>query len=202
MPLREAPLPSKRVASARHYAPAPAAAAPPVPPHRPPRSSSISTASARKPPEPLRRAVADCLSPPAPHTHGPAAAAASAAAEASRTLRVRGSIGSVNHYIILYYIIYHSALYLGSYLPALSCVCKSYISILLHYKHAQKRDYAFIYLQTSIARIRYFLICYLTPLPCRRAIRFCEPHYRVPAVLHPFTPRVMLASRVFITPSL
>ncbi|KAG2603577.1 hypothetical protein PVAP13_5KG780500 [Panicum virgatum] len=79
MPLREAPLPSKRLASARHYAPA---AAPPVPPHRPPRSASISTASARKPPEPLRRAVADCLSPPAPHTHGPAAAA-----EASRTLR-------------------------------------------------------------------------------------------------------------------
>ncbi|KAF8646725.1 hypothetical protein HU200_065692 [Digitaria exilis] len=87
MPLREAPLPSRRVASARHYAAA-AAGAPPVPPHRPPRSSSISTASSRKPPEPLRRAVADCLSPPAPHTHGPAAAAASAAAEASRTLRV------------------------------------------------------------------------------------------------------------------
>ncbi|KAF8646883.1 hypothetical protein HU200_065689 [Digitaria exilis] len=86
MPLREAPLPSRRVASARHYAAA-AAGAPPVPPHRPPRSSSISTASSRKPPEPLRRAVADCLSPPAPHTHGPAAAAASAAAEASRTLR-------------------------------------------------------------------------------------------------------------------
>ncbi|CAO2172908.1 unnamed protein product [Urochloa humidicola] len=86
MPLREAPLPSKRVSSARHYAPA-AAAAPPVPPHRPPRSASISIASARKPPEPLRRAVADCLSPPAPHTHGPAAAASSAAAEASRTLR-------------------------------------------------------------------------------------------------------------------
>ncbi|KAG2594509.1 hypothetical protein PVAP13_5NG010400 [Panicum virgatum] len=84
MPHREAPLPSKRLASARHYAPV---AAPPVPPHRPPRSASISTASARKPPEPLRRAVADCLSPPAPHTHGPAAAAASAAAEASRTLR-------------------------------------------------------------------------------------------------------------------
>ncbi|CAO2181590.1 unnamed protein product [Urochloa humidicola] len=86
MPLREAPLPSKRVSSARHYAPAPASA-PPVPPHRPPRSASISIASARKPPEPLRRAVADCLSPPAPHTHGPAAAAVSAAAEASRTLR-------------------------------------------------------------------------------------------------------------------
>ncbi|CAO1947404.1 unnamed protein product [Urochloa humidicola] len=86
MPLREAPLPSKRVSSARHYAPA-AAAAPPVPPHRPPRSASISIASARKPPEPLRRAVADRLSPPAPHTHGPAAAASSAAAEASRTLR-------------------------------------------------------------------------------------------------------------------
>ncbi|OQU88275.1 hypothetical protein SORBI_3003G444800 [Sorghum bicolor] len=97
MPLREG---AKRVASARHYAPAAPAPAPapgpgpagaPVPPHRPPRSvsaaGSISTASARKPPEPLRRAVADCLSPPAPHTHGPAAAAASAAAEASRTLR-------------------------------------------------------------------------------------------------------------------
>ncbi|WVZ67224.1 hypothetical protein U9M48_016332 [Paspalum notatum var. saurae] len=78
MPLREA----KRVASARHYGPvAPAPA--PVPPHRPPRSASISTASARKPPEPLRRAVADCLSPHAPHTHPTAAAAA---AEASRTL--------------------------------------------------------------------------------------------------------------------
>ncbi|ONM34191.1 hypothetical protein ZEAMMB73_Zm00001d041953 [Zea mays] len=91
MPLREG---AKRVSSARHYAPAaptPAPAGAPVPPHRPPRSvsaaGSISTASARKPPEPLRRAVADCLSPPAPHTHGPAAAAASATAEASRTLR-------------------------------------------------------------------------------------------------------------------
>ncbi|XP_006645402.2 uncharacterized protein LOC102706703 isoform X2 [Oryza brachyantha] len=82
--------PSKRAsgatatASARHYAPQ-------LPPHRPPRSvslaASISTASARKPPEPLRRAVADCLSPPAPHTHGPPAAASSAPAEASRTLR-------------------------------------------------------------------------------------------------------------------
>ncbi|CAL4959213.1 unnamed protein product [Urochloa decumbens] len=88
MPLREAPLPSKRVSSARHYVPAASSsAAPPVPPHRPPRSASISIASARKPPEPLRRAVADCLSPPAPHTHGPAAAGSSAAAEASRTLR-------------------------------------------------------------------------------------------------------------------
>ncbi|KAL6613719.1 hypothetical protein ACP70R_035989 [Stipagrostis hirtigluma subsp. patula] len=87
MPLREIPPPSTRVSSARHYAPAAAAPSP----HRPPRSVSaaatISNASARKPPEPLRRAVADCLSPPAPHTHGPAAAAASAAAEASRTLR-------------------------------------------------------------------------------------------------------------------
>ncbi|VAH70312.1 unnamed protein product [Triticum turgidum subsp. durum] len=46
-------------------------------------AAAASSASARKPPEPLRRAVADCLSPPAPHTHGPAAAAA----EASRTLR-------------------------------------------------------------------------------------------------------------------
>ncbi|KAK3166632.1 hypothetical protein QOZ80_1AG0048320 [Eleusine coracana subsp. coracana] len=81
MPLRD---PGPRVTSARHYGPA-------APPHRPPRSvsaaASISTTSIRKPPEPLRRAVADCLSPPAPHTHGPPAAAASAAAEASRTLR-------------------------------------------------------------------------------------------------------------------
>lgn len=65
-----------------------------LPPHRPPRSvslaASISFSSARKPPEPLRRAVADCLSPPAPHTHthAPPPAASSAPAEASRTLRV------------------------------------------------------------------------------------------------------------------
>ncbi|GJN16592.1 hypothetical protein PR202_gb03595 [Eleusine coracana subsp. coracana] len=62
MPLRD---PGPRVTSARHYGPA-------APPHRPPRSvsavASISTTSIRKPPEPLRRAVADCLSPPAPHT--------------------------------------------------------------------------------------------------------------------------------------
>uniref|UniRef100_A0A0E0CDL6 Uncharacterized protein n=1 Tax=Oryza meridionalis TaxID=40149 RepID=A0A0E0CDL6_9ORYZ len=64
-----------------------------LPPHRPPRSvslaASISFSSARKPPEPLRRAVADCLSPPAPHTHthAPPPAASSAPAEASRTLR-------------------------------------------------------------------------------------------------------------------
>ncbi|KAL6853317.1 hypothetical protein ACP4OV_019346 [Aristida adscensionis] len=95
MPLRER---SNRH-SARHHAPAPAPApaaslaAAGMPPQRPPRtlstaaSMSAATAPARKPPEPLRRAVADCLSPPAPHTHGPAAAAASAAAEASRTLR-------------------------------------------------------------------------------------------------------------------
>ncbi|TVU37068.1 hypothetical protein EJB05_19035 [Eragrostis curvula] len=88
MPLRDQGPPSKRVASARHYAPGAVAG---LPPHRPPRSisaaASISTTSVRKPPEPLRRAVADCLSPPAPHTHGPPAAAASAATEASRTLR-------------------------------------------------------------------------------------------------------------------
>ncbi|KAF2954554.1 hypothetical protein DAI22_01g491700 [Oryza sativa Japonica Group] len=64
-----------------------------LPPHRPPLSvslaASISFSSARKPPEPLRRAVADCLSPPAPHTHthAPPPAASSAPAEASRTLR-------------------------------------------------------------------------------------------------------------------
>ncbi|KAF0933653.1 hypothetical protein E2562_018886 [Oryza meyeriana var. granulata] len=84
MPLQLHDAPSKRGASARHYAAQ-------LPPHRPPRSvslaASISIASARKPPEPLRRAVADCLSPPAPHTHGPPAAASSAPAEASRTLR-------------------------------------------------------------------------------------------------------------------
>jgi hypothetical protein len=77
MPLRE---PGARVAVAG------------LPPQRLPRSvsaaASVPSASIRKPPEPLRRAVADCLSPPAPHTHGPPAAAASAAAEASRTLRV------------------------------------------------------------------------------------------------------------------
>uniref|UniRef100_A0A0D9VAX2 Uncharacterized protein n=1 Tax=Leersia perrieri TaxID=77586 RepID=A0A0D9VAX2_9ORYZ len=82
MPLHlQDPHSSKRVASARHYAAQ-------LPPHRPPRSvslaASISSVSARKPPEPLRRAVADCLSPPAPHNHVPAS---SAPAEASRTLR-------------------------------------------------------------------------------------------------------------------
>ncbi|KAL6839292.1 hypothetical protein ACP4OV_030964 [Aristida adscensionis] len=98
MPLRER---SNRHSTARHHPPAPAPApaaslaAAGMPPQRPPRtlstaasmSAATAPAPARKPPEPLRRAVADCLSPPAPHTHGPAAAAASAAAEASRTLR-------------------------------------------------------------------------------------------------------------------
>ncbi|XP_062208222.1 uncharacterized protein LOC133909697 isoform X2 [Phragmites australis] len=82
MPLRDPGLPSKRVTSARRYAGAPVAALPPL--RSVSAASSISTASARKPPESLRRAVADCLSPPAPHSHGPAA---SAAAQASRTLR-------------------------------------------------------------------------------------------------------------------
>uniref|UniRef100_A0ACD5XGU8 Uncharacterized protein n=1 Tax=Avena sativa TaxID=4498 RepID=A0ACD5XGU8_AVESA len=86
MPLHDAP--SKRVTSSRHST----AAVGQPPGQRPSRSMSVApsfsgAAVARKPPEPLRRAVADCLSPPAPHTHGPAAAAASAATEASRTLR-------------------------------------------------------------------------------------------------------------------
>ncbi|KAJ3676445.1 hypothetical protein LUZ60_003857 [Juncus effusus] len=46
-------------------------------------------AAARKPPEPLRRAVADCLSPPASHLHGSSGpnSSSSIAVEASRTLR-------------------------------------------------------------------------------------------------------------------
>ncbi|CAM0885577.1 unnamed protein product [Alopecurus aequalis] len=80
MPLHDAP--SKRAPSARH-----AAAVGQPPPRSMSFSGAAAASSARKPPEPLRRAVADCLSPPAPHSHGPAAAAASAATEASRTLR-------------------------------------------------------------------------------------------------------------------
>ncbi|KAJ4779233.1 hypothetical protein LUZ62_063490 [Rhynchospora pubera] len=50
---------------------------------------SPANTGARKPPEPLRRAVADCLSPPASHLHGSSGASSSSsiAAEASRTLR-------------------------------------------------------------------------------------------------------------------
>lgn len=42
--------------------------------------------SAKKPPEPLRRAVAECLSSSVPNVHGSASAVTS---EAARTLRVR-----------------------------------------------------------------------------------------------------------------
>ncbi|KAF3330486.1 hypothetical protein FCM35_KLT03840 [Carex littledalei] len=49
---------------------------------------SPATVGSRKPPEPLRRAVADCLSPPASHLHGSSGASSSSiAVEASRTLR-------------------------------------------------------------------------------------------------------------------
>ncbi|XP_072984879.1 uncharacterized protein [Typha latifolia] len=48
------------------------------------RSQRSSPAAAKKPPDPLRRAVADCLSPPASHLHG---SPSSIASEAARTLR-------------------------------------------------------------------------------------------------------------------
>jgi hypothetical protein len=56
---------------------------------------SPSTTGSRKPPEPLRRAVADCLSPPASHLHGGSGASSSSiAVQASRTLRVSSKLDS------------------------------------------------------------------------------------------------------------
>ncbi|CAL9111678.1 unnamed protein product [Musa acuminata var. zebrina] len=50
----------------------------------PPRRPALQTSAVKKPPEPLRRAVADCLSPAAPHLHGNPSTLAS---EAARILR-------------------------------------------------------------------------------------------------------------------
>ncbi|OAY72185.1 hypothetical protein ACMD2_02291 [Ananas comosus] len=95
MPLEE-PLPGSRRALGFSPSRSPASASSRLygaaaPPHaaaatRPQRVSPAAAAAGRKPPEPLRRAVADCLSPPASHPHG-STNPSSAASEASKTLR-------------------------------------------------------------------------------------------------------------------
>ncbi|RZR83515.1 hypothetical protein BHM03_00010129, partial [Ensete ventricosum] len=60
----------------------------------PPRRPAPQTSAVKKPPEPLRRAVADCLSPAAPHLHGNPSTLAS---EAARILRVSYLLPSLSY---------------------------------------------------------------------------------------------------------
>lgn len=60
--------------------------------------SRLRSSSLKKPPEPLRRAVADCLSSSAANSHHGGPSASVLVAEASRTLRVSNSKGFSVHF--------------------------------------------------------------------------------------------------------
>lgn len=78
-------------------------------------ASRLRSSSLKKPPEPLRRAVADCLSPSS--HHGSPAAVAS---DASRTLRV-GAISSFSQFRFFNFILQ----ILGLFSPFLMVQCRS-----------------------------------------------------------------------------